>query len=66
MIQFANLMYISRKLNPTEVKCMLLLLWCSWVSMKRGGCKFEDSKTGAVLSQNKCCFSFAVGTQAQS
>ena len=27
---------------------MLISRGCSWVSMKRGGCKFGGSKTGAV------------------
>ena len=35
---------------------------CSWISMKRGGCKFGDGKTtGCPLSQKGGC-SFAVGT----
>ena len=45
---------------------MLISRGCPWASMKRGGCKFIGSKTGAVLCTKKgwgC--SFAVVTQAQ-
>ena len=28
---------------------MLISRGCAWLSMKRGGCKFGGSKTGAVL-----------------
>ena len=44
---------------------MLISRGCSWVSMKRGGCKFGDSKTrGCPLSKSGGC-SFAVSTQPQ-
>ena len=44
---------------------MLISRGCSWVSMKRGGYKFGDSKTrGCPLSKSEGC-SFAVGTQPQ-
>ena len=33
--------------------------------MKRGGCKFGSSKTGAVLCPKKGGCSFTIGTQAQ-
>ena len=36
---------------------------CAWLSMKRGGCKFGGSKTGALSKKGGC--SFTVGTQAQ-
>ena len=40
---------------------MLISRGCSWVSMKRGGCKFGDGKTRGY--PGGC--SFAVGTQTQ-
>ena len=44
---------------------MLISRGCPWASMKRGGCKDGDGKTGAVLCPKRGGCSFAVGTQAQ-
>ena len=44
---------------------MLISRGCSWVSMKRGGCKFGDSKTRGCPWPKRGGCSFAVGTQPQ-